>query len=182
MPTVQVTVSEEELLILESILSNETAEAFASAALQEWIGWLNSSRRTTSMTELETERICTIYTHILENSLPSADAIGQTFNLPLGRAQYIVRNMKYKYPHLFRKRKAELISKALRDGMWTESRDTCIIEIDAGCQDLLDQTIKALLANGLLRSEVSGQKIYDKVRYELGSGHHEVLSEKFEAL
>jgi|GEM_PF-4712371 len=179
MPTVKIQISEDTSRILKSVFQEDITTDFASAAFQEWVAWLDGSRRIMSTTELETERIYIIYNQILKNSIPSAGSIGQIFNLPLGRSQYIVRNLKYKYPQFFRKRKIILITQALENGNWTADKSACVVEISVECQDLLDRTIKGLVANEKLRSEVRGSVVFDNIRYELGSGHHEVLLNEF---
>lgn len=179
MPTIKIQISDEAFRTLKSVFQEDITTDFASAAFQEWAAWLDGSRRIMSTTELETERIYIIYNQILKNSIPSAGSIGQIFNLPLGRSQYIVRNLKYKYPKFFRSRKIILISRALENGNWTTDKSTCVIEISAECQDLLDRTIKGLVANGKLNSEVRGSMVFDNIRYELGGRHHAVLLDEF---
>jgi hypothetical protein len=179
MPTVKIQISDEHFNNLKTIFGKDMTSDFANAALKEWIAWLDGSRRVMSTTELETERIYTIYQHILTDSIPSAGSIGQIFNLPLGRSQYVVRNLKYKYPQFFRRRKIVLIIQALENGKWSNNRTNCTIEISVECRDLFDKTIKGLKANGKINSEVQGNVVFDNIRYELGSGHHEKLLEEF---
>jgi len=179
MPTVKIQISDEHFNNLKTIFGKDMTADFASAALEEWIAWLDSSRRVMSTTELETERIYTIYRDILTDSIPSAGSIGQIFNLPLGRSQYVVRNLKYKYSKFFRGRKTVLITQALENGKWSDNRKTCTIEISVECREVLDKTIKGLKADGKIKSEVQGNVVFDNIRYKLGSGHYEKLLEEF---
>jgi hypothetical protein len=182
MQTIEIQISDESISSLKDIFGKDIVVDFASAAFEEWIAWLDGSRRAMSTTELETERIYIIYKHILTDSIPSAGSIGQVFNLPLGRSQYVVRNLKYKYPQFFKKRKIALIVQALESGTWSNNRNTCTIEISVECRDLLDKTVKGLRANGKITSEVQGNIVFDNIRYELGSGHHEKLLEEFKIM
>jgi hypothetical protein len=180
MPTITIEVSDEYLSTLETVFGKDLTVGFANAAFQEWISWLDSSRRFMSITELETERIHTIYNQFLTNSIPSTESIGQIFKLPLGRSRYVVRNLQYKYPEFFRQRRIELIIQALKNAKW--SGNNCTIEINVGCRELFDQTVRELRANEEITSEPQGKLVSDRVRYELGNGHYETLRKEFERI
>lgn len=64
MQTVKIQISDENVSNLKNIFGKDITADFASAAFQEWIAWLDGSRRAMSTTELETERIYIIYKNI----------------------------------------------------------------------------------------------------------------------
>lgn len=179
MQPVEIQISDGQFSKLKTIFGKDMTADFANAAFEEWIAWLDGSRRVMSTTELETERIYIIYQNILTDSIPSAGSIGEIFNLPLGRSQYVVRNLKYKYPKFFRERKISLIIQVLEAGKWSGDKKTCNIEISIECRELLDKTIKGLKADGKINSEVRGNVVFDSIRYELGRGHYEKLLAEF---
>lgn len=182
MATVQINIPDEILEKLQPILGDDVTSDFVAASFQEWMNWLDGSHRVTSITELETERIYTIYGQILKKSIPSANAIGQIFSLPLGKSQYIVRNLKYKHPHFFQERKCALILQSLKSAKREDNNRTFIIEVDIGCQDTLDRVINSLIANHKLRSKPSVAIDFDIARYELGQGHYEALMAEFKGV
>ncbi|NJN56941.1 MAG: hypothetical protein HC879_05295 [Leptolyngbyaceae cyanobacterium SL_5_9] len=76
MPTITIEVSDEHFNTLKTVFGKDLTVGFANAAFQEWISWLDSSRRFMSITELETERIYAIYNQSKKDGLKSSTPIG----------------------------------------------------------------------------------------------------------
>ena len=160
----------------------ESIGQLAGAALTEWAAWLSSSRRPMSISELETERIHTIYQQVLLDSLPSANHLGRIFDLPMGRARYISQSLNYRYGRFIRKRQVRLLLQALEEAERSDSTGGFTVTIPSAGRQLMEQTVKSLVAEQKLRSSVQGMETLDGIRYELGRGHRDVLIKTFQTL
>lgn len=179
MPEVTINIPEPLFNRLTELCPEALISEFTSAALEEWTGWLDGSWRPMSISEIEGQRIFSIYSSILAEEIPSSDHIGDFFSLPLGRARYIMQLLNYRHAAFIRERQLEHIVRALESGKESDDGETCTVRIDKGVKRVLDQMITGLVAEGRLRSSVSGRVALDHVRYEMGRGHRATLLEVF---
>lgn len=152
---------------------------FTNAALEEWVGWLDGSSRPMSISEIESQRIFSMYSNVLAEEIPSSDHVGQFFGLPLGRARYIMQVLNYRHGAFIRERQIRHIVNALRDGESSEDGETYSVKVDKSVKKILDQTISGLVADDQFRSTVSGKVALDHVSYEMGERHRTTLLEVF---
>ncbi|MFX0135376.1 MAG: hypothetical protein ACFFDN_17160 [Candidatus Hodarchaeota archaeon] len=73
---------------------NESIETFKKLALEEWINWINGIYRPSSLSQNSSDRIFNIYTEI-KKDLPKIDELVNLFNIPVGRARYIISSLKW---------------------------------------------------------------------------------------
>lgn len=67
------------------------AGQLAQLALKEWLDWLRGARRYGSETDQSIERVISIFTHIFPEAEPDVGFLYNKFNIPYGRARYIVQ-------------------------------------------------------------------------------------------
>lgn len=141
---------------------------FAVMAMQELHAWLSAEERPTSISELETMRIFMIYKRILKDILPTADDIGQLFNLPLGRSRYIVQNLKYRHPEFMKKRQITMIIAALEREEVSDD-GLPIIFIPRECEEYLNGVVIELVLDHGMTTTPSRIKMLDSIRFEFGT-------------
>jgi hypothetical protein len=175
MNDIHINVSQEIFDNLKNLIPEPTDDIVANlalAALQEWMDWLSGDSRPMSISELEIERIYKIYEKVLTKQFPSVDRLGKIFQMPMGRARYIIQSLAYRRGRFLFKRQLIEISEAL--GQLKEP--PYVIVIDRGCQSIIDRSFNDLLAKKQIVSTVSGVMTVDGVRYEMGKNHCEALS------
>lgn len=180
MPRIEIEVSDTVWDRALRIVPEDRVPDTIGMAFEEWVSWSDGSFRPMSISELETERIFSIYDRLLVAEVPSADHLGELFGLPMGRARYIAQSLAYRHGNLIRERQARAILGALNEGRWSEAGDNCAVIIDRGCQTLMDRTISGLAVEEKLSSLVQGTSTVQGVRYDLGPGHHETLVATFQ--
>lgn len=72
----------------------EAAEILRRLAFEEWIDWIRGIYRPTSISENASDRVLKIYAEVM-NDFPDVEDLVQLFNMPVGRARYLVSNLKY---------------------------------------------------------------------------------------
>ncbi len=77
----------------ETELNNKINE-LKNLAFEEWVNWLIGSYRPTSIGENSSDRIFKIYTNI-KGDIPAIEELVNYFNIPAGRAKYIISVLKY---------------------------------------------------------------------------------------
>lgn len=181
MPKIEMEISDDVWERVRRIVPEDRVQDLIGMAFEEWVSWSDGSFRPMSISELETQRIFSIYDRLLIENVPSADHLGELFGLPMGRARYIAQSLAYRHGNLVRERQARAILGALENGRWSGSGDNCVVVIDRSCQALMDRTINGLAAEENLGSIVQGTSTVQGVRYDLGPGHYETLTEAFRA-
>ncbi len=179
MPRVEIEIADDVWERARRIVPEDRIRDLIGMAFEEWVSWSDGSFRPMSISELETQRIFSIYDRLLTEDVPSADHLGTLFGLPIGRARYIAQSLAYRHGNLIRERQARAILGALENGRWSEAGDNCVVIIDRNCQALMDRTISGLAAEEKLNSLVQGTSTVQGIRYDLGPGHHETLVETF---
>jgi hypothetical protein len=157
-----------------SFYGEDAVSAFAETAIEELLAWISAEQRPTSISEVETNRIYRIYHCILQDMLPTVEDIGQSFNLPMGRARYIVQNINYRHPFFMRKRRITAIIAALEKG--EESQDGLpIANIPKACEEYLVDIATEMVLEGKLSTKPSRMRLSDGIRVELGARDREPL-------
>lgn len=162
----------------EGAAPEERLPKLVSAAFEEWVRWMEGSFRPTSISELETNRAYQLYDRLFIEEMPSADHLGGLLLLPMGRARYLMQALAYRHGRMLRERRAEHIRGALKAAEEDEQGQPFVV-IDAGCRDTFDRTVRALRAEGKMKSGLEGEVVLEGVRYEMGEGHLEALKEAF---
>ena len=67
------------------------AGQLAQLALKEWLDWLKGARRYGGETDQSIERVISIFTHVFPEAEPDVGFLYNKFNIPYGRARYIVQ-------------------------------------------------------------------------------------------
>jgi hypothetical protein len=140
---------------------------FTLAATGELISWLAAEERPTSISELETNRIFSIYANLLKDILPTAEDIGQAFNLPMGRSRYIVQNLNYRYPAFMKRRRLTAIIAALELNELSEDGLPIAI-IPKECDDYLVTLSTELVLARQMESVPRRIRLSESLRIELG--------------
>ncbi len=137
-------------------------------ALQEFVLWLTAEDRPNSISDLEAKRIYNLYQTILPGLLPTGEDIGQTFNLPMGRARYIVQTLNYRYPGFMKKRRlAALISALEREEISREDRLPVAV-IPKECEEFLFSIANELFLDGLIATLPRRVRLSEGIRIEMG--------------
>jgi hypothetical protein len=147
---------------------------FVMVALEEFMSWLLAEERPTSISELETNRIFSIYDRILRDILPTAEDVGLAFNLPMGRSRYIVQNLNYRHPEFIRKRLILSILVAFERGE-VSSDKLPVARIARETVPYLTSIMTELQLAGKVASIPSYKYLPDTVRVEIGIGDKEPL-------
>jgi hypothetical protein len=145
----------------------EALDNFVLAAMGEFISWLAAEERPTSISELETNRIYSIYANLLKDILPTAEDIGQAFNLPMGRSRYIVQNLNYRHPGFMKRRRLTAIIAALElDEVSEDGLPIAIIPKE--CDDYLVTLSTELVLARQMESIPRRFRLSESIRIELG--------------
>ncbi len=96
---------------------NEKISKLKELAFEEWVGWITGVYRPNSISENITDRIFKIYI-FLKGDLPKLEELINYFNIPSGRARYIISVIKYsghpKLKELSRKKLKRLLEEAIK--------------------------------------------------------------------
>ncbi len=96
---------------------NKKVEELKKLAFEEWVEWITGSYRPNSISENITDRIFKIYIFLKED-IPKIEELVNYFNIPSGRARYIISVMKYgghpKLKELSRKKLKSLLEEAIK--------------------------------------------------------------------
>ena len=160
-----------------SMYGEDEVDDFCITAMEELTTWLSAEERPTSISELETKRIFMIYTRILVDLLPTAEDIGQAFNLPMGRSRYIVQNLNYRYPEFMKRRRIATIITALERGEVSEDGLPIAI-IPKECEEYLQGVATELVLKHLIATTPSRTRLLEGTRVELGANDREPLLER----
>lgn len=179
MPKFTLDVPQEVLDLLRTFPEQEAIPELALAALREWARWFAGTSRPATIAELEIGRIFDIYHSVLKEVSPSVDSLGQQFNMPMGRARYIVQSLEYRHRPFMRTRQIQAISLALEKCTLSDDKKTRIAVFDRGAQPLIDQILNELEADAQITSRPTSVVTTQGVRYDLGDGHHKALTKKF---
>lgn len=161
---------------------SERAPILAQAALREWAQWLRGTARPMSVSELEMDRLYTIYEQVLVDELPSVDSLARVLDLPMGRARYIMQSLAYRHGRFLNERRYRSVIRALQQGQWSKDKETVTVTVDRSCQVLMDRTMADLVASQRLKTSATGEPTSSGVRYKLGSNHHKELLAELPAI
>ena len=181
MPVIELDFPDELLNQLRAVIPSEEIDQFTLCAVEEWVAWLEGSLRPISISELETNRIFTLYTRVLTTELPSVNHLGKLLHFPMGRSRYIIQNLAYRYGKMLLQRQIQAIIQALRQ---SESADQVnyMVRIHHTCKFIMDQTIHDLRVDERLRSNISGTVTPDGVLYRLGSSQRDELIRTYDSM
>jgi hypothetical protein len=177
MPDPHISVPADLREALDKKLGRGASQAIAQAAFVEWASWLLASSRPVSISEIESERVHTLYSSILKDELPSASRLSALLQLPIARCRYIVQSLSYQYPQLFEQRRLAVLKQAF-DSV-TKQGDVYVMDIDPGCRDVLDATLGSIADSAGL-AELRGRRHGGSVRYELTSGYYQRLGKELD--
>ena len=152
------------------------------AALREWAQWLRGTSRPMSVSELEMDRLYTIYEQVLVDELPSVDTLAQVLDLPMGRARYLMQSLDYRHARFLHERQLRAVIRALRAAKWKGEKAGWVAEVDRSCQALVDRTLSDLHDSQRVTSLVTGAASRSGTRYTLGTNHYRELLAEFEGL
>lgn len=150
---------------------------FSITAIEELISWLSADQRPTSISELETNRIFLIYNRILKDLLPTAEDIGQSFNLPMGRSRYIVQNLNYRHPEFMKRRRITTIIAALERGEVSDDGLPIAI-IPKECEEYLYNISTEMVLAHLMSTTPTRIKLSESIRVELGANDRDPLLQR----
>lgn len=88
--------SSKDRLELERIFQDrdnieEVAQIVAQIAFEEFLGWLSGSVRYTSLTDQSIDRVVNLFIKLMPDREPDVNFLYNKFNIPYGRARYIVQ-------------------------------------------------------------------------------------------
>lgn len=72
----------------------EAAQSLMRLAFEEWIDWIRGAYRPLSISENIADRVLKIYAEVI-GEFPDVNALVELFNMPVGRARYLVSVLKY---------------------------------------------------------------------------------------
>ena len=72
----------------------EAAQTLMRLAFEEWIDWIRGVYRPLSISENTADRVSKIYTEVI-GDFPDVNDLVRIFNMPVGRARYLVSILKY---------------------------------------------------------------------------------------
>lgn len=150
---------------------------FSVTAIEELMSWLSADQRPTSISELETNRIFLIYSRILKDLLPTAEDIGQSFNLPMGRSRYIVQNLNYRHPEFMKRRRITTIIAALERGEVSDDGLPIAI-IPKECEEYLYNISTEMVLAHLMTTTPTRIKLSESIRVELGANDRDPLLQR----
>ena len=164
---------------IANVFGNDAVEDFSLTAMEELILWLSAEERPTSISELETKRIFLIYTRILKDILPTAEDIGQAFNLPMGRSRYIVQNLNYRHPEFMKRRRITTIIAALERGEVSDDGLPIAI-IPRECEEYLYNIATEMVLAHLMTTTPTRIKLSESIRVEFGANDREPLLQRLQ--
>lgn len=144
-------------------------------ALEEFVLWLTAEDRPTSISDLEARRIYNIYQSILPGLLPTGEDIGQTFNLPMGRARYIVQTLSYRYPGFMKKRRLTALISALEKGEVSREDHLPVAVVPKECEDYLYSIANELFLEGSIATLPRRMRLSEGIRIEMGINDRQPL-------
>lgn len=167
---------------IKGIFGDDAINSFAITAMEELMSWLIAEQRPTSISDLETNRIFTLYRRLYKDLLPTAEDIGKLFNLPMGRSRYIVQNLNYRYPDFMKKRRIAAIRVALEKNEVSEEGLPVAI-IPKECADyLLAISTEMVLSNPRqIQTTPSFKRLSEDIRVELGANDRQPLLNRLRA-
>jgi len=177
MPDLHVDVPADLRDALDKKLGRGASQALARAAFVEWANWLLAASRPVSISEIESERVHTLYSNILKDELPSASHLSALLQLPIARCRYIVQSLSYQYPQLFEQRRLAVLKQAFNDV--TKQSEIYVMDIDPDCREVLDATLGDIADSAGL-AELRGRRHGSSVRYELTSGYYQRLGKELD--
>lgn len=166
---------------IKGVFGDDALDSFATTAMAELMSWLTAEERPMSISDLETNRIFMLYTHLYKKILPTAEDIGKLFNLPMGRSRYIVQNLNYRHPDFMKRRRIDSIIAALEKNEKSEN-GTPIVIIPKECEAYLIAISTELWLSNRAKytvpSPTSRTKLTEGIRIELGINDKEPLLER----
>ena len=72
----------------------EAVQAIMRLAFEEWIDWISGAYRPLSISENTADRVLRIYAEVI-GDFPDIGGLVEVFNMPVGRARYLVSVLKY---------------------------------------------------------------------------------------
>jgi hypothetical protein len=177
MSVISIDVPEDLVGRIDQKLGRGASKTVARAAFVEWASWLLAESRPLSMSELEIERVHTLYRDIFTNELPTASDLSARLQLPIARCRYIIQSLGYQFPAFLQSRKLAVLQSAYQS--IKPNGDLYVMDISPECAPVLDNLLSSLAdAAGL--AELRGKKRGNVVRYELTSGYYQRLGKAIE--
>ena len=162
---------------LDKKLGSGSAQGIAPAAFAEWASWLLATARPVSMSEMEIERVFTLYNEVLTEELPSASHLSGLLQLPIARCRYIVQAISYQHPQLMQQRRLAIVKKAF-DAV-TQHGDIYVMDVEPECRQAVDDILSEIADSSGL-AELRGRRHGNLVRYELTPGYYQRLGKAIE--
>ena len=119
----------------------EAEEKIKELAFREWIDWITGQYRPISVSQNNIDRIAKIYGVVIGN-IPNVNELVEIFNLPIGRARYIVSILNYETFPDFRRAMYEKLVSLLNDEISSMDEDEeaeITPFVDASLINILDQ-------------------------------------------
>ena len=127
------------------MLLEEAVNTIRDLAFREWMDWMSGLYRPTSVSQNNVDRIEKIYGLIL-GDFPTVGHLVDAFNLPVGRARYIVSILNYGSNISFRRATLNKLIGIIEDsieGKEDDSKATPFVE--SGLLNVLDEMEQELL-------------------------------------
>lgn len=110
----------------------DTVTELAQLAVASWVDWLSGEKRYTSLTQQYIDWVEAIYIHMLpEDEPPSTDRLYNSFNIPFGKAQYIMQVLSSKTLTHWRQKAIERLKTSMSERLndvdqWIENGETSL--------------------------------------------------------
>lgn len=124
--SVEVTLNSDHQRIIKRVFGDQnikdTAAELAQLAIEEWLDWIDGSRRYSSDTDQSIDRIISIYGEIMPDVEPEISFLYNRFNIPYGRSKYIVQAIINRQLHSLNLRANERLLKTL-EAEWNDYQE-----------------------------------------------------------
>lgn len=121
------------------------AEKIKELAFSEWMDWMSGLYRPISISQNNVDRIAKIYGSVV-GDVPTVNDLVDIFNLPIGRARYVISVLKYGSHPSFRHGALTKLASVLRDSIKDkEDEDTVTPFIESGLLGILDEVEQEIL-------------------------------------
>jgi hypothetical protein len=174
---------------LERIFEGQTtqtidfvAESVAQLAFDEWMGWLSSSERYSSLTDQSIERTIGLFIRLMPDKEPDINFLYNRLSIPYGRAKYIIQVISERQLRGWNQRALEQLKDALESNlaevraMSPQEKKTSYIKFQItkrssniliNCIDQMPSNKKPIEAFKLVQSPLKETRIFELLAYYL---------------
>lgn len=115
--SVMITLDSDHQRIIQRVFGNQDVEEIAAQlaqlAFEEWLDWIEGSRRYSSDTDQSIDRVISIYGEVMPEMEPEISFLYNRFNIPYGRSKYIVQAIVNRQLHSLNSKARERLLRTL---------------------------------------------------------------------